>query len=167
MGATRRILMLAASLAAAASVASGYAHWIYFSGRSAPFAPVPAMFNLAKLTNNTVSFFISDQGPGPLMPGDTEANILSQIQAAANVWNQIPTSTIRIAFGGFSTVGTPQAIAQSTPGIDVVFSDGVPPGLYAYTTLTVQPSDIANVANGAAFVPIQRSTITLRKTLTS
>lgn len=167
MGATRRILMLAASLAAAASVASGYAHWVYFSGRSAPFAPVPAMFNLASLTNNTVSFFISDQGPGPLMPGDSQANIVSQIQAAANVWNQIPTSTIRVAFGGYSTVNTPQAITQSTPGIDVIFADDVPPGLLAFTSLTVQPSDIANVANGATFVPIQRSTITLRKNLTT
>ena len=64
------------------------------------------MFDLASLTNNTVSYFISDQGPGPLMPGDSAANIVSQIQAAANVWNQVPTSTIRVGFGGFSTVGT-------------------------------------------------------------
>ncbi len=125
------------------------------------------MFNLASLTNNTVSFFISDQGPGPLKPGDSQANNVSQIQAAANVWNQIPTSTLRVAFGGYSTVNTPQAIAQSTPGIDVIFADDVPPGLLAVTSLTVQPSDIANVANGATFVPIQRSTITLRKNLTT
>src|ERR1700689_1820836 len=113
MGTARRILMLGASLGAASSVASGYAHWVFFSGRSAPFNPVPAMFNLANLTNNTVSYFISDQGPGPLMPGDSEANIVSQIQAAANVWNQVPTSTIRVTFGGFSTVDTPQAITQT------------------------------------------------------
>ncbi len=106
MGTARRFLLLAASLAAVSSVASGYAHWVFFSGRNAPFNPVPAMFNLSNLTNNTVSYFISDQGPGPLMPGDSEANIVSQIQAAANVWNQVPTSIIRVGFGGFSTVNT-------------------------------------------------------------
>ncbi len=67
MGTARRILMLAASLAVASSVASGYAHWVFFSSRSAPFTPVPAMFNLTSLTNNTVAYFISDQGPGPLI----------------------------------------------------------------------------------------------------
>jgi hypothetical protein len=163
MGTARRTLMLAASLAAASSMASGYAHWIFFSGRSAPFTPVAATFNLASLPNNTVSYFISDQGPGPLMPGDSPANIYSQIQAGANVWNQVPTSTIRVAFGGFSTVGSPQA----TPGIDVVFDDDVTPGLYAFTSLTWSSSDVSNVANGASFVPIQRATITFRKNLTA
>src|SRR5579863_2682262 len=167
MGTARRVLMLAASLAAASSVASGYAHWVFFSGRSAPFTPVAATFNLASLTNNTVSFYISDQGPGPLMPGDTTANIYSQIQAAANVWNQVPTSTIRIAFGGFSTAGTAHPTPQATPGIDVVFEDDVVPGLYAQTSLTWSPSDVSNVANGAGFVPIQRATIMLRKNLTA
>jgi hypothetical protein len=164
MGTARRVLMLAASLAVASSVASGYAHWVFFSSRSAPFTPVPAMFNLASLTNNTVSYFISDQGPSPLMPGDSEANIVSQIQAAANVWNQVPTSTIRVAFGGFSTVNTPQAMTQTTPGIDVIFSDDVTPGLMAFTSLTL-PSDLSSVTKGAQFVPISRSTITLRKNL--
>jgi hypothetical protein len=167
MGTARRILTMAASLAAASSVASGYAHWVFFSSRNAPFAAVPAKFNLASLPNNTVSYFISDQGPGGLAQGDSEANLVSQIQAAANAWNQVPTSTIRVAFGGFSTAGTPQAIAQTTPGIDVVFDDDVPPGLLALTHLTWSPSDVGNVANGATFVPILRSTITLRKNLTA
>src|SRR5580692_2067719 len=144
MGTARRTLMLAASLAAASSMASGYAHWIFFSGRSAPFTPVAATFNLASLPNNTVSYFISDQGPGPLMPGDSAANIYSQIQAAANVWNQVPSSTIRVAFGGFSTAGT---VPQATPGIDVVFDDDVTPGLYAFTKLTWSSSDAGKVAN--------------------
>ena len=167
MGTARRFLLLAASLAAVSSVASGYAHWVFFSGRNAPFNPVPAMFNLSNLTNNTVSYFISDQGPGPLMPGDSEANIVSQIQAAANVWNQVPTSIIRVGFGGFSTVNTPQAIPQATPGIDVIFDDDVPLGLLAFTRVTFQASDIGNVANGGQFVSILRSTVTLRKNLTS
>ncbi len=162
----RRTLMLAASLAAVSSVASGYAHWVFYGSRSAPFNGVPAIFNLGSLTNNTVSYFISEQTPGPLMPGDSALNVVSQIQAAAAVWNTVPSSTIRVAFGGFAAIGAPQTAAQITPGIDVVFDDDVTPGLVAQTRLTL-PSDLSIVAKGAPFVPILRSTITLRRNLTT
>ena len=158
---SRRILVLAASLAAASSAAFGYAHWVYFSGRSAPFTPIPAIFNVASLTNNTVPYFVSNQPPSPLMPGDSFANILSQIQAAANVWNQVPGSIIRVGFGGVVNIGNP---AQTAPGIDVVFGNDVPPGLLAFTTLTV---DSSKVASSPAFVPIMRSTITLPGNMTT
>src|SRR5580698_149786 len=98
MAIPRRILMLAAVLAAVSSVASGYAHWVFFGGRSAPFTPVPAIFNLGSLTNNTVSYFISDQTPSALAPSDSVSNLVSQIQAAAAVWNTVPSSNIRVAF---------------------------------------------------------------------
>jgi len=150
--------MLAASLAAASS-AFGYAHWVFFGGRGS-YTPMPARFNLASLNNNTVSYFISDQTPGALMPGDSVGNLVSQIQAAANVWNSVSTSAIRLAFGGFSSVGTP----QSAPGIDVVFSDDVPPGLLAQTSLSF---NINAAFAGAPSAPIQRSTITLRRNLTT
>src|SRR6516225_3062551 len=113
-----RFLALAACLAAASSIASGYSNWIFFSGRSAPFTPVPARFDLNALPNNTVSYFVSDQTPAPLMPGDSFQAIVSQIRSAADVWNQVPTSVLRIAFGGISTIGATQ---QATPSIDVVF----------------------------------------------
>lgn len=151
--------MLAAGFAAASS-AFGYAHWVFFGGRSAPYIPIPAAFNLANLNNNTVPYFVSDQAPGPLMPGDSVANLVSQIQAAANVWNSVSSSTVRLAFGGFSTVGTP----QSAPGIDVVFNDDVPPGLLAQTSLSL---NLNAIPAGASAVPIQRSTITLRRNLTN
>lgn len=160
--------MLAAGLAAVSSIASGYAHWAFYSSRSAPFNGVPAIFNLASLRNNTVSYFISDQTPVGLTAGDSVANLVSQIQAAAAVWNTVPTSTIRVAFGGYSAIGQPQTAPQATPGIDVVFDDDdVPPGLAAITNLTWLQSDVNAVANGATFVPIRRSTISLRRNLTS
>lgn len=160
------MLMLVASLAAVSSVASGYAHWVFFAGRTAPFNGVPATFTLGSLTNNTVSYFISDQGPTPLNPGDSVANVVSQIQAAAAVWNTVPSSNIRVAFGGFAAIGAPQTALQATPGIDVVFNDDVLPGLVAQTSLTL-PADLSPVANGASSVPILRSTITLRRNMTS
>jgi hypothetical protein len=154
-GVGRRPAVLAACIAFASSGAFGYYHWVYFASSSGPF--VPARFDLTALNNNTVEYFISDQPPGPLMPGDTFAAVVSQIRAAAEVWNQIPTSTIRVAFGGLSTIG---ATPQATPGIDVVFNDDLPPGLKAQTKITV-PQDLSFLANGASFVPILRSTVQL------
>ena len=166
MPTSRRILMLAASLAAISSLASGYAHWVFYANRSVPFNGVPAIFNMGSLTNNTVSYFISDQTPSGLMPGDSAANVVSQIRAAAAVWNTIPSSTIRLAFGGYSAIGAPQTAPQAAPGIDVVFNDDdVPPGLAAITRLTWLDSDVNAVANGAPFVPIRRATISLRHDL--
>ena len=151
----RRVGILAACIAAASSGAFGYYNWVYFANPTGPF--VPARFNLETLHNNTVEYFISDQPPGPLMPGDTPPAVVSQIRAAAEVWNQVPTSTIRVAFGGLSTIG---ATVQATPGIDVVFDDDLPPGLKAQTKITV-PNDLSFLANGASFVPILRSKVQL------
>jgi len=150
-----RVWVLAASVAAASSGAFGYYSWVYFANRNGPF--VPARFDLGVLNSNTVQYFVSDLPPSPLMPGDTFAAIVSQIRAAAEVWNQVPTSTIRVAFGGLSTIG---AAAQATPGIDVVFDDNLPPGLRAQTKITV-PNDLSFLAKGANFVPILRSKIQL------
>ncbi len=166
MASWRRFLTIAASLAVVSSVASGYAHWVFYASRSAPFNGVPAIFNLGSLPNNTVSYFISDQTPASLAPGDSVPSVVSQIQAAAAVWNTVSSSMIRVAFGGYAAIGQPQTAPQGTPGIDVIFDDDdVPPGLAALTRLTWLQSDVSAVANGAAFVPIRRSTIALRHDL--
>jgi hypothetical protein len=159
----RRIVELIAVMAAASSIASGYYHWTFFAGRNAPFNPIPARFDLNALPNSTVSYFISDQAPSPLMPGDSFQAVVSQIRAAADVWNQVPTSALRVAFGGISTIGATQ---QATPGIDIVFDDNLPPGLLAQTRPTV-PADLSFVANSPGFVPILRSRVQFRKDLTA
>ncbi|MBV9401725.1 MAG: matrixin family metalloprotease [Bryobacterales bacterium] len=159
----RRIVELTAIIIAGSSLASAYYNWTYFAGHSAPFNPVHASFDLNALPNGTVSYFISDQPPSPLMPGDSFQAVVSQIRAAADVWNQVPTSALRVAFGGISTIGATQ---QATPGIDIVFDDNLPPGLLAQTRPTV-PSDLSFVANGAAFVPILRSRVQFRRDLTA
>ncbi|HEY6345597.1 MAG TPA: matrixin family metalloprotease [Bryobacteraceae bacterium] len=151
-----RIGALVAGFLAASSIASAYYSWVYFANVHGSLVPVPARFDLNALNNNTVEYFISDQPPLP-MQGDTVQAIISQIRAAADVWNQIPSSTIRIAFGGISTIG---ATAQATPGVDVVFNDDLPPGLLAQTWITV-PSDLSFINQGASFVPILRSRVQL------
>src|SRR5580658_8113387 len=151
-----RIGALAAGFLAASSIASAYYSWVYFAKINGSLVPVPARFDLNALNNNTVEYFISDQPPLPKQ-GDTVQAIMNQIRAAADVWNQIPSSTIRIAFGGISTIG---AATQATPGVDVVFNDDLPPGLLALTRITV-PSDLSFINQGASFVPILRSRIQL------
>jgi Matrixin len=157
----QRSLVLALSLIAASSVASGYYNWIFFAHGSGPFIPIPAKLNLSAVQNNTVSYFISNQAPSVMMPGDDFQSLISQIQAAANVWNQVPTSTIRLAFGGMETVGATQ---QNTPGIDVVFDDDMPVGLLAQTRVTL-PSDVSSIVNVPS-VFISRSKVQLRSDLT-
>ena len=160
-----RLLTLFLSLVVVSSMASAHYNWIFFAGDSAPFTPIPAKLDLTSLpTKNslsTISFFISNQGPSVMMPGDTFPALVNQIRAAANVWNQVPTSSVRLAFGGMETVG---AVPQNTPGIDVIFDDDVPPGLLAITHPSM-PADLGNLANDPV-VPITRSTIHLRSDLT-
>lgn len=156
-----RVLMLATAMAGLSSVASGYYYWTFFPNHGGSFVPVQAKYDLAALTNSTVYFFISDQGPSALVPGDSFPALVSQIRAAAKVWDGVQTSSLRVAFGGISTVGTP----QTAPGIDVVFNDNLPPGLVALTRLTL-PNDLSGVAAGTEpFVPIQRATIQFFKNL--
>jgi hypothetical protein len=155
-------IRLAAGLALASSAAFGYYPWTFYTSRTAPFNPIVARFDLTSLPGGTIPYFISDQAPGPLMPGDSYTSVVSQIQAAANVWNGVASSTARLSFGGLSSDP-----AQSTPGVDVVFSDDMPPGLLAQTRPSV-PDNLSFLATGAAAsVPILRSRIQLRQDLTN
>lgn len=160
---TVRILALLGILAGTASMAAAYSYFVFFPGNTSPFAPLMGHFDLSALPDNTVQFFISDQGPGPLMPGDSTTAIYSQIQQAAQAWNGVPGSSIRVRFGGISHVGVPQAV----PGIDVIFDDDMPPGIIAQTKPTF-PSDLSFLGGkGVTFVPMLRATVQLRRDLTA
>lgn len=157
-----RVMAMAGLLAATASFAGAYSYFVFFPNNSAPFTPLPGRFDLNALPDKTVSYFISEQGPAPVMGGDSATAIYQQIQQAAQAWNSVPGSAIRLRFGGIRRLGTPQTV----PGIDVVFDDDMPPGIIAQTKPTF-PSDLSFLANkGVAFVPLLRSTLQLRRDLT-
>src|ERR1700680_3484466 len=134
---------------------SAYYYYVYYNSRSAPYNPIPAKFDLNSLANKTVRFFISDQGPALLSPGDSVPGIVSEVRSAAEVWNDVTSSDIRLAYGGLFTAGT----TESAPGIDVAFSDDIPPGLLAlggmesWGNLTTGPS--------GQFIPITGSLLRL------
>jgi hypothetical protein len=123
-----------------ANTGSAYYYYTYFNSASAPYTPIVARFDLNTLSNNTVPFFISSAAPSVLYPGDSVAAITSEMIAAANVWNGVSSSSIRLAYGGFYTPGT----TQSAPGIQIEFSDDIPPGLLALSIPTV----VGNISNG-------------------
>jgi hypothetical protein len=158
-----RVLTLTAVIAAASSIASGYYNYTFFpNGAGAYNSAVTAKIDLGQVFNNTIPFFISDQGPNPMVPGDTFPALINQIRAAGAVWNGVATSNARLSFGGMETMGL---VSQNAPGIDVVFTDDIPPGLLAQTRISL-PQDLSFVSKGAGFVPIQRATVELRKDLT-
>jgi hypothetical protein len=158
-----RVVLMLGLLAAMASMAGAYSYFVFFAGNTAPFSPLLGHFDLNALPDRTVEFFISDQGPGPLMPGDSATAIYSQIHQAARAWNAVPGSAIRLRFGGISHVGIPQAV----PGIDVIFDDDMPPGIIAQTKPTF-PSDLTFLGNkGVTFVPMLRATLQLRRDFTA
>src|SRR5581483_11609335 len=151
----RRSLLAATLAAGLTSPTWAYYYYVHLTNSSAPFNAIVERFDLAALPNNTVSFFISTQGPSALAPGDSYQAIISEVRAAAEVWNEVPTSNLRLQYGGvFDPSSTDRG---ATPGIDVEFSDDVPPGLLALGGPTIA----STVDSTATFVPITRSTLLL------
>ncbi len=151
---TRLAALWAASFLLA-NTGSAYYYYTYFNSIAPPYTPIVARFDLNTLTNNTVPFFVSSSGPSSMYPGDTLAAIISQMNAAAAVWNNVGTSSIRLAYGGFYSAGT----TESAPGIQIEFSDDIPPGLLALSIPTV----VGGFANGPSgtFLPIYLSLMEL------
>lgn len=150
-----RVAALVAGAFLIVNTGSAYYYYTYFNATSAPYIPIVARFDLNTLSNNTVPFFVSGAGPSTLYPGDSLAAIISQMSAAANVWNNVGTSSIRLAYGGFYSPGA----TESAPGIQIEFSDDIPPGLLALSIPTVV-GDLASAPSGT-FLPIYLSLMEL------
>ncbi len=149
----RPVAMVAAVLALSMG-AQGHYQFVRYLSRTAPWKAVYERFDVDGLQNKTVPFLISDQTPG-LPAGDTYSGLVSQIRLAAKAWNDVASSDLRLAFGGFFTPG---ATTNSTPMIEVVF-DELPPGVFAKggPTIKADPTDGGN----GVFIPILKSTMIL------
>ncbi|HYL36369.1 MAG TPA: matrixin family metalloprotease [Bryobacteraceae bacterium] len=153
----RRLAALVLGALALSGTGSAYYYYLYFNNGS----PIPSKFDLNALVNKKVPFYISDQGPAAVVAGDSFQAIISEIRAAADVWNSVGSSDIHLAYGGLFTAGR----TDSAPGIDVQFSQEVPPGLIAYGV----PETLAGPTNGPSgpFVPITRSLLVLPSDFTA
>ncbi len=164
-----RMAVAIAVVLALSACASGYYHFVHYSGRTAPFVQIPEKFDLRALLNNTLFFYVSAEGPEKLYSGkygdaqykDNVEAVLSQLRLAGATWNNVSTSALRIAWGGVYAADTP----QNTPHVELIF-DELPPGLLAMGGPTAR-GDLIERDGSDAFVPILRSSVVLNKDLSS
>ncbi|HEY3835879.1 MAG TPA: carboxypeptidase regulatory-like domain-containing protein [Bryobacteraceae bacterium] len=151
-----QILVLAAL---AAANANAYYFWTHYTQRTAPYNPVPEKFDLTVLPNSTVTFYVTDTGPALFAANDSFAAVLSQIRQATVAWNSVSTSSLRVAFGGVFSAGTP----QTTPGGQVIFEQ-LPPGVLGLGGVSAM-ADISTSPN-RSFYPIITGLMHLTRDLT-
>ncbi|HTR35564.1 MAG TPA: matrixin family metalloprotease [Bryobacteraceae bacterium] len=156
-----RAAVLVAACCLLAGSSSAYYYYTYFNSSTSPYTPIPARFDVSSLPNNTVRFFVSDQGPTALAPGDSFQALISEIRAAAGKWSGVSTSSLRLGYGGLYSAGT----TESAPGIRIEFSDDIPPGLLALSA----PQSFGNLVPGpngsGGFIPVVLSVMQLPKDL--
>ena len=137
----------------------GGAYFLHYTNRSAPYAPAPEKFDLTALPEKTLTFFVSDDGPSGYGANDGYLSVLAQVRQAAQAWDGVPGSDLRVAFGGQFTPDTP----QNGPGAQVVFED-LPPGVYGYGGPV--SSGGLNTAGSSPFFPINLSKMHISRDLT-
>lgn len=156
-----RTRLAALSLLLCACPAFAYYHFIRYATSAPPFTPIYERFDLRALPGKTVPFFISLNGPLQLAEGDSETALISQIRAAADVWNTVRTSEIRLAFGGFREAGN----GMGGPYIQVEFTDELPPGVVAQGGPVTRLDPVEGPEG--VFTPIQHSVLRLPRNLAS
>lgn len=158
-----RSLKRAAAMVAATLLlgvpAEAYYHYVYYVTHSAPFgiALVPVKFDLSRLPNNTVTFYVNDSGPATYAPNDSFGSILGEVKQALAAWNAVPTSSLRIAFGGIESASQ----NSNTPGGQVIFTD-LPPGILGLGSPEVAgPGSMTQYPGTGLLVPINHSLVIL------
>ena len=140
-----------------AGVAPANYHFVHYSSHSAPYTPIFERFQVESLPSGVVPYFIQQSSSTlQFSSGDTFASLVSQIRAAADVWNSVATSTFRFRFGGMATPN----ITMSTPAVLVSFDDELSPGIIAMGG-PITRSAIVTPASGQAFMPIVQSSLVL------
>lgn len=159
MGRLRTFPVIAAALAIGIHPSAAYYHYVHYVNSSAPYSLIREKFDLRALPDKTVTFLVSDAGPTQYTTNDSFPSVLAVIRAATQVWDSVPTSDLRVAFGGLETPAT----SQNAPGGEVVFEE-LPPGLLAFAG-PASKADITDTPDGS-FVPILQSIIHLNIDLT-
>jgi len=147
--------------AAAALLAVNASAYNFYLTYDASGNPLPWKWDLTKLTNNTVYFYVADSAldTKDMLPSDGYLPVISELRAAANEWNAVPGSAIQIGYGGlFHSDGTINAAVDNI-GINVDFCDCFDSSLLAQSGLTVSTTP----APGATFVPVQLSKLLFPK----
>jgi uncharacterized protein (TIGR03437 family) len=132
------------------------AYQYVFYNRNFQGIPIRGQFDLTALPNKTVTFFVTDTGPGIYYPNDSFGSVLGEIKQAIAAWNSVGGSSLRVAFGGLETQNQP----QNAPGGDVIFTD-LPPGLLGMGSPNLPAVPVLSNGPNGQFVAIKRSTVML------
>ena len=147
--------LAAISLFLTASVAPAYYHFVHYRTDAGRIQAIIEKFDRNSLVDDTVYFFVSDQAPR-LAENDSFVGLLSQVRQALSVWNSVPTSALRVAYGGISETPLP----SRTPAGEIVFED-LPPGVIGLGGPVTRGDPQRD------FVPIVRSLVVLSNDLSS
>lgn len=139
--------------------ANAWAHYPFlrYLNDSPPYQSAPAKFDLEALPDAIVPYYIVRPLPA-LAPGQKSESLVAQIRQAAEVWNAVRTSRLRLRFGGIidAPAGAwPTGIYIQFAELEGVLARGGPVTL---DTVVRRGED--------AFFPIQTSLIELPADLT-
>ncbi|MEZ5396266.1 MAG: hypothetical protein R2724_26155, partial [Bryobacterales bacterium] len=143
----RGFVAAAIALAAAAVSAPAYYHYVHFAEDG---SRVVEKFDLAALPDQRVLFFVSSQQMPLLAVNDSFDGVLSQIRQALSVWDAVPTSELRVGFGGV----VDGALPGSAPAGQIIFAE-LPPGVIG------MGGPVSTFDSGRGFRSIVRSQVVL------
>lgn len=149
-----RTIAVFAALFIAAIPAAGYYHFLHYVDGPAGRTAIPEKFDLNALLDSTVYFHVSSESP-KLASNDSYEALLSQIRQALGVWDGVPVSALRVAYGGVRDIG----LDDNTPGGDIIFAE-LPPGVIGFG------GPVVRAAPAGGFVPIVRSQVILSNDFT-
>ena len=98
-----------------------YAHFLYQERAGGDFRA--RAFDLVALPDGTVRFFVSPDQP-VLRSNDSYPGLISQIRAALSVWDDVPTSALRVEFRGIRQ----SPASDPAPYGEILFAE-LPPGV--------------------------------------
>jgi hypothetical protein len=134
--------------------------YYYFSriDSARPDKVIPVKFDLAELPSgmNSVPFLLPGNRPEGLRDGDSYASLISQVQAAAEAWDRVETSALRLKFGGLAS---PETVLAG-PRIEIKIEEAAKDFPRAYTEVFLGDA-IRKDAEGREFWPIQRAVIVI------
>jgi uncharacterized protein (TIGR03437 family) len=132
----------------------GYYHFVQYTSVRPPYQALVKKFDLQALAGRKLRFVINRSTLPQLHADDTFAALVSQVRMAAEVWNTVETSELRLEFGGF-VEGMP---TYTSPVLEIRFEDL--PG----DVLAQGGAEVTGGSNGF-FLPIERSVVKLRRDL--
>jgi hypothetical protein len=152
-----RSALLACSLLLAPA-ATAYHHFFTYT---ASYERLVARFDPTALSGKRLPIVIRETGALEYAPGDSFTSLVSQVRAAAEVWNQVPTSDLKLTFGGLSSESRPIA----SPHVEIVFSDDMDPSIIALGGPTSRLDPVTD--SYGSYTPVVKSVVVLRANLAS